>query len=321
LKAVCFIPINYSEYSYIRTKMAMKHLFQLVVTALLSGTCSGTSYQRPLLRAEQEAGPEDKGKVPLSFDNKIFSGGDRFLQLDTLVLNGLIDLFIPSLSEQVQDQIASLDPLIINWNTSASQGQLPLNVNGTFCNATSAQTVATYSFGSISGLSTVDVTKLQLEGNTADIYVPPLAILGFQEEKSTWEGTWRLEADFDSFTGATVATLAKTFCNFTFEESRNGTSTIVAPTLAMTMRLKGETTDIYDVKATSQVNSATIETFNIGYNAIVPKLGIWKDWVTLDANPPLINLGNNGLSGELKILLRDQIQVEIDKSMPYGLDR
>ena len=83
---------------------------------------------------------------------------------------------------------------LIQWATTADQGVLPLNVNGTFRNATEADVMATYSIGQVTGLSTIYISSLELVPNSADIDVPALAFFGARE--STWAGTWEMSATF-----------------------------------------------------------------------------------------------------------------------------
>ncbi|CAB9512176.1 expressed unknown protein [Seminavis robusta] len=292
-------------------------IVKLLVFALLIGTGASDSHLRPVASPE----PNEKASSLAATTTGTAVGNEfhRFLQLDALVLNSLVDLFVPELADEVQNLAKeNMDPVDINYSTLEDQGELDLNVNRTFCNHTTAIVVATYAIGVVTGMGTMQVNSLELVPGTANINLPPFSIIP-GAAVTTWEGVWDVDANFVNFTAATVATLAKTFCNFTFEESLAGDSVIVSPTATVRIKLEGETNNIYDFQASSQLNAATIQSFTVGYQSIVAQIGTWTDWVTLDADEPLVEIGNEGFAGDIRDLILEQMQNGLNDAMPYSL--
>ena len=245
-------------------------------------------------------------------------GLHRYLQGTTVVLNALINVFVPNLADQVENQIATtMDPVNVNYKVSDDQGQVQLTFNSTFCNETMANSIINYTLGTMTGLSTVEVTRLELVAGSEDINLPFLSFFGQQE--ATWSGEWILEATFQKLDAATTAVLSNTFCGFTFTEDLTGTSTVTSPNLAARIFLAGETSNIYQFNSNTQLNQASIRDLTFGYSTFDPSLGTFQDMVTLDADAPMIELGQAGLAGELRDQIQTEIQKGIDSNMPYKL--
>jgi len=293
----------------------------LCLAALLAARTNATTHLRPMLGPDADEAPSGQKATIQAKTYKqgaeVGGGVQRYLQ-SSVVINALINTFVPGLVDQLEGQISrDLDPINVNYATTDDQGEVQLNINSTFCNATTANSVITYSMGTMTGLATMDITRLELVEGSEDIDVPFLSLFGVQ--RATWSGTWIVEADFKRFNAQTKATLSNTFCGFSFEEMLTGTSTLGDPTMAARIYLAGETSNIYSFNDNSQLNEGKIREMTFSYASLTPRLGQFGDLVTLDANAPLVDIGQTGLADELQALIMTNAQAGLDQQLPYKL--
>ena len=288
----------------------------LILTAFwVASIHAETTYLRPMLGFDEAAPLSQKATIEATTYKKGTRVGGmvtRRLQPTTTLINALINVFAPNLEQRVEMEANKLDPTNLNYAANDPQGEVALNFNQTWCNETTAEASIQYKLGSMSGLASMDVTRLELEGGSENIN------LQFQglTVGATWSGVWIMEASFTQFNTATVATLSNTFCNFTFEEILSGNALLSSPSVAGRIYMEGSTGSVFDFQGTSQLTSATIRDMNMAYGTMTPGLGSFGGMVTLDADQPLVDIAQAGLTGDLKAQIQKTIQDGISGAMP-----
>ncbi|CAB9519653.1 expressed unknown protein [Seminavis robusta] len=257
----------------------------------------------------------------------------------TIVLNALIDTFLPAVVNDLENNIAQdLDPVALDFETKEAV-EVTVAANDTICpsnNTTDGATAVSRSGGSddgsytgeisyyieqMAGMGTMDVESVELKDGTQDINIPFASFFGAQG--STWSGVWDAVANFDQFVLSTTATLNMTsFCNMSsYTEVETGTFTIVKPKVTMTIYVYGETGNIYRFNDESVVTVATVQSLSMTYETVTGNLGYFDDYAVVDADEPFITKVEEEFTAgsEFFTLLTAFVQEEVDKEMPFSL--
>ena len=80
--------------------------------------------------------------------------------------------------------------------------------------------------------------------------------------------------------------------------------------------MRGSTGNVFNFEGTSQLNSAKIQDLQFGYTTVTPEVGTFNGMVTLDADQPILDMAQAGLSRDLKKLIERNLQTGIDNAMP-----
>ena len=272
-----------------------------------------------MLRGSMENDIQQNAAVPST--GGIRSYLPRFLQSPTdIVFGALVDVFVPALATQIENAVApTLDPIGLGHSATEDLGPVELSMNATFCNDTSATASLLWQLGQMTGLSSLDITRLELVPGSQEIDIGLAALFG--AASANWKGTWEIDAKFgQNFNAETTTTLKTNMCNFTFEDMLSGTSTVTSPTAYMKIKLKGETTNIYDFQASSSLTEANIKEMTVGFDKVQTSLGMFGGMAKVNADEAATNSIQTGLDGgSLVPIIQSKVQQSINNNLPYTL--
>lgn len=235
----------------------------------------------------------------------------RKLQLGTTVLNALIDEFTPDLSTWAQTELNYFDPLAFGNSTTVSLGDTTFDgaCPDSFANIT-------YGIGAITGISDVNINKIELISGTEDIDVSFLALEG-----ATWNGDWLFDFSFPNITAETTVVMNASLCGFPVNQALTGSTTILDPAVVATVAMDGKTDNILLFRQSSQVTGAVVERMELTIGNVTADFGIDGDVVdNLNVAESLQQQLLANFSNDVEPLIINVVNVFLENLAPFALD-
>ena len=235
---------------------------------------------------------------------------NRNLQLDGILFNSLVDAFGPSLVDAIQTTLTQFDPIVLGDGTTFKFGEMDLSARTSGVIDCRSSASVTYGLGSISGLSSIEVNRMEMVPGSETIDSSFLGLSG-----ASWEGTWILNATFANMTAETSASLTASACGVPISQKVTGTTTFNDPTVEFTITMGGATANLLRFTTSSQITTVTIKEMNFELGSIDANLGSFGTILQLDIGntfdafllnelsdiiaPLVLNLTNDALASQL----------------------
>lgn len=239
----------------------------------------------------------------------------RDLQLLNANLFGAIfEAFGPQIVEELATTLNQYDPITLDDETSFDFGGLDLSVrtNGAI-NCQSAASV-TYGLGSIFGLSSIEVNRVEMVPGSETFDSTSMMGLG----GAAWGGTWILNATFANVTASTSAGLEASACGVPLSQSVNGTTSLLDPSAEIRVTLGGNTENLMKFKTTTQIESVLIEEVKFQLGSIHADMGVFGNIIQLDLDHTLDGFLLNELSDIVAPLAVNFTNAALKSQLPFS---
>ena len=295
--------------------MTFSYIF--ISTCIALATSSGVMASN--LRAQQNKnsvpfdGLSGASLIPVDAgDNDQQQEPGRDLQLLNANLFGAVfQAFGPQIVEELATTLNRFDPITLGDETSFDFGGLDLSVrtNGAIDCQSSAS--VTYGLGSIFGLSSIEVNRVEMVPGSETFDSTSVLGLG----GAAWGGTWIMNATFANVTATTSAGLEASACGVPLSQSVEGTTSLIEPSAEIRVTLGGNTENLMKFTTTSQIESVQVEEVKFKLGSINADMGVFGNIIQLDLGhtldgfllnelsdivaPLAVNFTNNALKSQL----------------------
>lgn len=233
----------------------------------------------------------------------------RHLQGINGLLNSLINIFTPTMGDYIKEELAVFDPIDFGNETTVDLGTTD------FDGACPSQANITYGLGELSGLTDVTINRIELVENSQDIDMSFLGLDG-----ATWKGEWIIEMSFEQIMADTTVGLVASLCGFPISQTLQGIATIGNPSLALTIQIEGETSNLLQFSDSSQVTSAVVQNMELEVSSVDVVFAMQGNVIqNLNITEGLEAMVLNQLSNDIEPLFISVVNSFLAADAPFNL--
>jgi len=267
-----------------------------------------------VISAENE---EDRGSLRAREDTNLrlqqqgmleYGGSSTKLDYKSTVLKSLVSYFTPAVSRTLHRTLQEdMDPLVLDHGSSSHQDLGSTSIGP--CNASAS---IEYNMKVLEGLGTVQLDHIEVVPGSDSIN---FALL----DGATWNVTWNVNASFSNLTAIANASLHIDACGNPMDSFLNGTVSCLEPSIAMEIRVSGETSNLILFQSTSEIVTANITQLKFRYESAEAHLGSFNEMSQIDLGITLGNMLEED-AGALEEIMKNGLQGAIDNALPFRPD-
>ena len=206
----------------------------------------------------------------------------------------------------IQKTIANeFDPMVLDKTSTDDIGE-------ELCSGATA----TYTIGKLTGLSTINIERLDLVKGTGNLDMSPLGFKG-----NTWDGAFLVNTTFDTVQADIKVVIDVDDCLPIPIPSIDGTATIRGASTDLMIDMEGETKNLFTMLASEiQVNKANIMDLKFGYESIQVDLSTFGGLFqlpTIDFDAAFGSLFQTEINEMIEPLMMEALQESLNEELPF----